>query len=246
MKCSPCPYTDRDRPSNSVYPVGLQQSSERDTGELAALIGVEDLRNAVAFQRLRQRRQAELGVHRVGQPPRQHPPAGPVHDRHQVQEPALHRDVGDVRAPHLIRSLNRKPPQQIGIHPVLRVGDAGARLAVDRFQPQQPHQPPHPVPTNRHPLARQMAHHLTAAVERVLQVQLVDTAHQLQCRRALPERSVVQRRAAHTEQSALPAHTQTLVLAFDHRQSLGPTQRPSPRDKKSRSTVNSPILACRS
>ena len=72
-----------------------------------------------------------------------------------------------------------------------------------------------------------MAHHLTAAVERVLQVQLVDTAHQLQCRRALPERSVVQRRAAHTEQSALPAHTQTLVLAFDHRQSLGPTQRPS-------------------
>ena len=49
-----------------------------------------------------------------------------------------------------------------------------------------------------------------------------------------------------TEQSALPAHTQTLVLAFDHRQSLGPTQRPSPRDKKSRSTVNSPILACRS
>ena len=129
---------------------------------------------------------------------------------------------------------------------MLRVGDAGARLAVDRFQAQQPHQPPHPVPTNRHPLARQMAYHLTAAVERVLQVQLVDTAHQLQCRRALPERSVVQRRAAHTEQSALPAHTQTLVLAFDHRQSLGPTQRPSPRDKKSRSTVNSPILACRS
>ena len=29
------------------------------------------------------------------------------------------------------------------------------------------------------------------------------------------ERSVVQRRAAHTEQSALPAHTQTLVLAFE-------------------------------
>ena len=56
-----------------------------------------------------------------------------------------------VRAPHLIRSLNRKPPQQIGIHPVLRVRDAGAWLAVDRFQAQQPHQPPHPVPTNPPP-----------------------------------------------------------------------------------------------
>ena len=37
---------------------------------------------------------------------------------------------------------------------MLRVRDAGAWLAVDRFQAQQPHQPPHPVPTNRHPLAR--------------------------------------------------------------------------------------------
>ena len=43
-------------------------------------------------------------------------------------------------------------------------------------------------------------------------------------------------------QSALPAHTQTLVLAFEHLQSLGTTQRPSPRDKKSRSTVNSADL----
>ena len=85
----------RPRPSiEQRIPGRLQQSRERDTGELAALIGVEALGNTVAFQRLRQRRHAELGVHRVGQPPRQHAPTGPVHDRHQVQEPALHRDVG--------------------------------------------------------------------------------------------------------------------------------------------------------
>ena len=74
------------------------------TAESGALIGVEDLRNA-------------------GFPA---PPMSIVLDnRHastrrlaqsmSIQEPALHRDVGDVRAPHLIRSLNRKPPQQIGI-----------------------------------------------------------------------------------------------------------------------------------
>ena len=40
----------------------------------AALIGVEYLRRAVLRQGLGQRFQAELGVHRVAQPPRQHPP----------------------------------------------------------------------------------------------------------------------------------------------------------------------------
>ena len=94
----------------------------------------------------------------------------------------------------MIRPLDRKPPQQIGIHSVLRVRDGGARLPVDRLQAQQPHQPPHPVPTDRHPFARQMAHHLAATVERIAQVQLVDTPHQRQGFCALADRLVVQRR----------------------------------------------------
>ena len=71
------------------------------------------------------------------------------------------------------------------------VRDRGARLTVDRLQTQQPHQPPHPVPTD----------HLS--LERVAQVQLVDAAHQRQGLRAVGRRSVVQRRAAHFQQSAL-------------------------------------------
>ena len=126
------------------------------------------------------------------------------------------------------------------------VRDAGTWFAVDRLQPQQPHQPPHPVPTYPLSLECQMAHHLPAAVERILQVQSVDAAHQRERVSALPHRPVVQRRPVQPDQLALPADTQTLVLAVDHFASLGPAQRPSPRAKKSRSTVNSPILACRS
>ena len=162
------------------YPARFQHPGEGHTGELAALIGVEDLRNAATFQRICQRLRAEAGVQRVTQPPGQHPPARPVHHRHQVKEPTLHRNVGDVRAPRLIRALDRNSSQQIGIHAVLRVRYGGPRFAVDRLQPQQTHQPPHPLPTYRHSLARQVTHHLTAAVERVIQVQLVDPAHQRQ------------------------------------------------------------------
>ena len=89
--------------------------------------------------------------------------------------------------PTFSRPVTVRPPQACDRRApsaVLRVRYAGARLAVDRFQAQQPHQPPHPVPTNPHPLARQVAHHLPAAVERLLQVQLVDAPHQRQRLRA--------------------------------------------------------------
>lgn len=110
----------------------------------------------------------------------------------------------------------------------------------------QPHQPAHPVAADRHRLQRQVARHLAAAVERVGQLQRVDAAHQRQGLGAVTVRRVVERRTAHREQRALPANAQTLVTLIDHRASLVAAQRPSPRAKKSRSTVNSPILACRS
>ena len=46
-------------------------------GELASLIGVEDLRRPVALQRFLQGVDAELCLHGVGEPPRQHLAACP-------------------------------------------------------------------------------------------------------------------------------------------------------------------------
>src|SRR5215831_15255751 len=45
-------------------------------------------------------------LHRVRQPPGQHRPARPVHDRHEVEETAADRDVGDVGRPHLVRPFD--------------------------------------------------------------------------------------------------------------------------------------------
>ena len=54
------------------------------------------------------------------------------------------------------------------------------------------------------------------------------------------------RRGDGVGQPALPAQAQRRMAAHHHRPPLRPAQRPDPRDKKSRSTINSPILACRS
>ena len=73
----------------------------------------------------------------------------------------------------------------------------------------------------------------------------VHAPHERQVLAALPLRPVVLRRPAHAQQRALPRKTQRSV-PLDHPPPLRPAQRLSPRRKKSRSTVSSPILACRS
>ena len=63
-------------------------------------------RLAVSGQRFVKRLDAEPGVHGVRQPPRKDMARRPVHDRDQVQEVALDRDVGDVGAPDLIGTIH--------------------------------------------------------------------------------------------------------------------------------------------
>jgi len=64
-----------------AIPFFLQQPREGQTGELAALIGVENLRLAVSGQRFIYRVQAELRFQRDLQPLSQNPPAEPIHHR---------------------------------------------------------------------------------------------------------------------------------------------------------------------
>src|SRR3954464_2857832 len=64
-------------------------------GELAALVGVEDLRPAEPTQRLFQGIDAEVGVQRIRKPRGQYRPRVPVHDRHQVDEALGQRNVGN-------------------------------------------------------------------------------------------------------------------------------------------------------
>ena len=196
-----------------------------------------------ASQGLVERVCAEACVQRVRQLPGQNIPARPVHDRHQVKEATVHRDVGDVGAPDLVRPLDRQAPQQIRVNPVLGVRIAGARRPINRLKPHQAHQTTGPAAPDANALSAQMTDHLAGAIKRILQEQLVDPTHQRQGLRALALRCVVERGAPDRQQAALPAQAQRRVIALHHRAALRPAHRPDPRDKKSRSTISSPILA---
>jgi hypothetical protein len=80
-----------------------EHASEGGACKLRALVGVDDLRLAVPRQRLFERLDAEVGLHRDGHPPRQHAPREPVEHGGEIDEALRHRDVCDVHRPHLVR-----------------------------------------------------------------------------------------------------------------------------------------------
>ncbi len=128
--------------------VSLQESRKLLAGELAALIGVEDLRRAIPADRLLHGLHAEVRRQRIGQPPRQHPATRPIEDRTEIHKPAPHRNVGDIGRPHMIRSRDRQRTQQIGINLMGKMRLAGPRLPIDRREAHPPHQRDYLSPPN--------------------------------------------------------------------------------------------------
>jgi len=72
----------------------LQDGREVDGGELRSLVCVEDIGLAVSDKRFLDGFDAEGCFHRNGQPPRQNPPAEPVHDGAEIDDAACHGDIG--------------------------------------------------------------------------------------------------------------------------------------------------------
>ena len=89
--------------------LSLQPGHKVSRGELAALVGMEDLRPAATAEGHLQGLQAELRVKAVGELPAEHMPGMEIHDPHQVEKTFLQRDVGDVSCPHLIHRCD--PPE---------------------------------------------------------------------------------------------------------------------------------------
>lgn len=114
-----------------------QHAGEGRAGELATLVDVEDLRGAEAGSASSSAsKQNETSiVFDSRQPQRQYRPARPVHDHHEIEEAAAHRDIGDVSAPGLVRPLDRKTAQQIRENLVSRRRLRGARLRPERRNP---------------------------------------------------------------------------------------------------------------
>ena len=114
--------------------VSFENVGEFGTGELAALVGVEDLRSAVAGDGLFQCLDTEVRAQRIGVPLGEYPAAVPAHDRDQINKSPSHRDVGEIRGPHVIGTTDAHVPQQIGIDRMRRVPPAEVGLAVACFE----------------------------------------------------------------------------------------------------------------
>src|SRR6056297_502794 len=224
---------------------GGQNLDEVGGRELATLIAVEDLGRSVSRQCLLDSFYAEVGLHRDRYQPCQDPSGEPVHDRGEVDEAPRRRDVGDVHRPDLVGPDDGQLPQQIGIDLVPRCRFRGVGLSIQGFYAHALHQrgdvqPPDPEPfldeqTLQHPVAR----------ERELHVQLVDPVHQLQIGIRNRARLVVDAAPADPQHDRLAADAQ-LRGGIDHFLALGNRPAlPSAPDKKSFSSVSSPIFACR-
>lgn len=68
-----------------------------------------------------QSRQTEVTIQGVGQFPGQDVTAEPIHDGHQIHEPAGQTDVSNGSTPDLIGLGNGQVTQPVGVNPVLRI-----------------------------------------------------------------------------------------------------------------------------
>ena len=136
----------------------LEPPGEGPAGELAALIGVEDLRRARG-QGLIQGLQAERRLQGVGQLPAEHVAAEPVDHCHQVHEALAQCAVGHIGAPDLVDAGDRQATQQIRIDGVLGMGLAGSGLGRQPLQAHAPHQPLHTLAIDCMALAAQPGAH---------------------------------------------------------------------------------------
>src|ERR1700677_3973906 len=109
--------------------------------------------------------------------------------------------------------------------------------------PHHAHQPLHPLAIDAAAFLVELKRPPPGAVERQLQMQLVDPTHQSQIVRLRHRLGAVDPRARDVQQFALPAHRYAFAGSFDHRPSIRRAHRPGLLAKKSRSTVNWPILA---
>jgi hypothetical protein len=77
------------------------------------MISIEYFWLSVCREGVPQRLEAEVDIHAVGEPPREHVAAVPVHDGHEIKDSSLHRYVGNVTATqpgpvaHFLRLRNK-------------------------------------------------------------------------------------------------------------------------------------------
>src|SRR4029077_7467205 len=118
------------------------------------------------------------------------------------------------------------------------------RLRPQRRDPHSPHQPLHPLAVDRPPFRPQHRRHPPRAEKRPGREQLVDPPHQRKIVVVGGCRLPIDTGAGEAEQLALLANRRLAMSAIDERPTIRDAHLPDLLAKKSRSTVNCPILAC--
>ena len=161
----------------------------------------------------------------------------PVHDGHQVHEPLGHRDIANVRRPGLVRPLDGQVPEQVWVYLVPLPRLARSPPWIQGSQVHQTHQALDTLAVDLVSPILELVAHPPAAVERPLQVNLVDESHQRQIRLADRLGMVVRALARNVEQLAPPRLGQPM-LCVNLRPALAHRSRPRNLDKKSFSIAN--------
>ena len=158
----------------------------------------------------------------------------------QVGVPLRHRNVCDVRAPHLVGLADVSPFEQIRILPVPVVGHARSPGPTpDRFDPHFLPQPLHMFAIGFDSVILSQFHHQSPTPHAWIDhVNLVQRANNLPIRLALLHGFVIKNRTRYIQQRALLSNAQLGMFCFDQ---LGTLHRPSCLDffsRKSTSTVS--------
>ena len=148
-------------------------------------------------QRLLQRVEHKVSLHRTADPPADDAPCEDIDDEGHVHETLPGRDVGEVRHPQLVRTLRLELP----VHPVQRacrlgIGHGGAHLLASACTAEaaQPHQPFDGAARYGRAFAPQLAPDLVGSIDP--QVLVVHALHLRQQARITPGSRGQQRRVA--------------------------------------------------
>jgi len=149
------------------------------TGEMAALIGIENFRDGQGVSPFLNP-QAEINVQRVRQFPGDDIARVPVDNSCQITEAMFQFDVGNIGAPNLVRPENWQPAEQIRIDLVLfvRLAQISLFLRVNGGDAHFNHQGSDMLFSDRNlVVAPDETHDRPLAVGRILGVYLVNQIH---------------------------------------------------------------------
>ena len=141
---------------------------------------MEDLWLATTCQRHLQDIEAELRVKAVAELLAEHVSGEQIHDRHQVEESFLKREIGDVRWPNLIHFLDLLEVHQSGKSLEWLAWPDGAGFLVRRPKPHAAHEVSHPIAADRDAYPGQVLHQPAATAAGILQAASIDPGHDAQ------------------------------------------------------------------